>query len=986
MKLILKELITTNVVILASVCSNSYAANISTWSELNTTDNVTFAGDITASGTPTSISLNSTTPQTIDGAKHSLIGNTGYQLKIYEATDLTFQNLGTVSDGSAESNSYSYTDANGNTIYKTVGASVNNFSVSPFITSYASTAKLKNLTLDNDVFYNNTKYLNITFNDSANTSTIGSTVFAKNTSEYGALSIDRGLFEINDSYFVSNQGQTAGALYVVNVANLKIDNTVFANNKANEEAGAINILTGSTVDLISNSLFANNEARIDGGAINSSGLMKSITGTTFRENSAKHKGGAIWWGLTTTEGSTLPVSLKDVTFEKNKAATGGALHMYGGYQMHIDNATFKDNFVTGTDYDGQKELGGAAFFVEPEEVVIENSTFEQNKGSFGGAVYAAGTNFFVVDTDFKNNSATEGGAMYSDTTNLNIYAKTKDVTFEGNTAANDSDSYNGGAAVYFEADEDEQEFNVNAADGKKVIFNNTIAAYGDTPPNLNVNKSGLTYTSYDGSSINMENSGEIQFNDKVGDSSGNIFNINLYGGQLSIGQNDDINSSTDNPDGFLDNNNFNVMGDATLYTINDVVGTINFKNVNMGADLKVAADADLEAEKMDNISAESASGDGKVILSKVNVLKDSKGNSATVRFVSENMAQNVALDDNLEAMSPIYKYDVKDNQDGTLKFSRGEEPEPGPEPKPEPVDYNPDVFETNFIAHNISNIQDRINNLMFNDWNMFGYEDIYGRSSGDESIADGAWVKVYGFKDKFNYKNIFDVKSKTAMLFLGAQKDLDIFAHTRSKLNVYGGFVRGRTKYNHIKIDEKGEYIGANLINKNQNFIYGFNVTGGAMRSRNTDEYGKSHVKDAWAGVAGKLGYLIPVTRNVLAEPSIHASYTYIWTGNYTNSAGLRVKTENTSIFELVPNMRLNYRVNNDWMLFSDVRYIVNHNKGGDVRLDGSLIPSFNTIDYLEYGVGCKLERDAYDFEASIYRRDGNREGFNGYIGIKYNF
>lgn len=71
------------------------AADVSSWSELNTAENIKFAGDIQASGEPQTISINSqNNSQTIDGGQYSLTGASGYRILIDNRSELIIKNLG----------------------------------------------------------------------------------------------------------------------------------------------------------------------------------------------------------------------------------------------------------------------------------------------------------------------------------------------------------------------------------------------------------------------------------------------------------------------------------------------------------------------------------------------------------------------------------------------------------------------------------------------------------------------------------------------------------------------------------------------------------------------------------------------------------------------------------------------------------------------------------------------------------------------------
>jgi hypothetical protein len=41
---------------------------------------------------------------------------------------------------------------------------------------------------------------------------------------------------------------------------------------------------------------------------------------------------------------------------------------------------------------------------------------------------------------------------------------------------------------------------------------------------------------------------------------------------------------------------------------------------------------------------------------------------------------------------------------------------------------------------------------------------------------------------------------------------------------------------------------------------------------------------------------------------------------------------------------------------------------------------------FVAFGLGVRTHYNNYTFEVALYRRDGKREGFNGYLNLRYNF
>ena len=622
------------------------AVDVTTWGELNTNENIMLTSDILAEGEPQTIQINSgSTPQIIDGGKNSLIGAAGYNVQVNNNSEFTVQNFGKVVDGTEDNHTYSYIDLSGNAVYKTITGSINGFNLQPIQTNNINLLKY---TVDNVIYKNNTgQLLSVWLKDSTDNASIKNTVFYGNTLNSGTitgkamLTISRGTVDIDNLIVDSNIGKGADSILdFSSVSYTKINNSIFQNNKTSE-LGTLQ-LSGGNVE-INNSQFINNKMDYDGGSISVTSGLKSITNSIFKNNTAKYgAGGAIWFAQL----SSSPYFI-NTTFEGNKAVNdaGGAI------------------FIGGT-----SASTATAYIIDSE--------FKNNEASYGGGLYTyRSIDFYVVDTVFTNNKANEGGAIYAERENLNIFANTKDVTFSGNIATNTTDTYNGGAAVYYDVRNlTNVAFNINAANNKKVIFDNSIAAYGTgVDVNMNINKSGLSYIDIEGNTVKITNLGEIQFNDKVGDEENNIFNINLYGGTLSIGQNAHLNASIANPDGYINDNNFYVKGDSILNTVNNVIGEFAPKvfEIDNGVTLDYQFDVDLANEKSDTISV--TSNNGTFRLSSFNVISDADTEGLKIKYSGTNINGTVKEDYSITTSQKTYDVIAENDNDGSyIVFSATE--------------------------------------------------------------------------------------------------------------------------------------------------------------------------------------------------------------------------------------------------------------------------------------------------------------------------
>ncbi|WP_170283950.1 gliding motility-associated C-terminal domain-containing protein [Flagellimonas olearia] len=198
----------------------------------------------------------------------------------------------------------------------------------------------------------------------------------------GAMYIAGHGTRINNCIFRDNTSENrigSGAIYLWNVDNIVIENSLFENNSVlqndhdygNIGGGAMHIRFGSN-NRVENCRFVNNTSHYSGGAIYAWGENAQIVNCHFEGNFSDQRGGAIY------------VNFDDV---------------------HVSNSSFLNNSARG--------LGGA-MCINTDGSTISNSMFAQNTSQDnGGAVYNGGR-LSVSNALFNGNTTTLlGGAIYS---------------------------------------------------------------------------------------------------------------------------------------------------------------------------------------------------------------------------------------------------------------------------------------------------------------------------------------------------------------------------------------------------------------------------------------------------------------------------------------------------------------------------------------------------------------------------------------------
>lgn len=261
------------------------AADVTIWSDFNTTENIELKNDIQVEGTPKVIPLNSANNQTIDGGGYSIFGDTGFSFSINSTGALIFKNLGAYSEGSTEAGTFSYTDLNNETKYINISASVNSFK------DYCMTSwKPLTMNIENSVFADNgadrnARLIVVSSNQTLN---IKDSIFYNNKTANNEAIIGGGKANINieNSIFYNNTNLTGQGGVITNTGTVTIKDSYFVNNHADDDwdgfGGAIQLSTGSTGTTIEGSKFEGNTAYYDGGVIAMEGGASGVSGVYIK--------------------------------------------------------------------------------------------------------------------------------------------------------------------------------------------------------------------------------------------------------------------------------------------------------------------------------------------------------------------------------------------------------------------------------------------------------------------------------------------------------------------------------------------------------------------------------------------------------------------------------------------------------------------------------------------------------------------------------
>lgn len=265
------------------------------------------------------------------------------------------------------------------------------------------------------------------------------------------IDVDSSLGDVSDTKFISNYGSSGGAISVNNRGYSGISasignftNVLFENNESSYAGGAIVFDSGDssplTVGKFKDITFKDNKTGQNAGAlaVNGGVTLDDFENVKFEGNTANGAGGAICVndGKNTKFGN-----FTNVSFENNEAASGSAISaMAGGTFKDWKKVYFVDNKVTGN--------GGAGGVVSLNNATVGNWDVGVMQGadsdyrvSNGGGIYAGYSNFGnISNVAFKNlHAESAGGGIWNSSSTFGNFT---DVSFENISASNGGGIWN----------------------------------------------------------------------------------------------------------------------------------------------------------------------------------------------------------------------------------------------------------------------------------------------------------------------------------------------------------------------------------------------------------------------------------------------------------------------------------------------------------------------------------------------------------------
>ena len=465
------------------------------------------------------------------------------------------------------------------------------------------------------------------------------------------------------------------------------------------------------------------------------------------------------------------------------------------------------------------------------------------------------------------------------------------------------------------------------------------------------------------------------------------------------------------------------VGQTTLNTVNDSIHTYDVNNFTLSNNTKMVVDVDLANETMDRFTSNGyGEHNGDLIVSGMNLLSDSKSDSAEIFFAEEGLKDNVLngtgeLPDKYQtAYTPIYKYNVNyDNRadGGYFVFNRGGQNSSD--------SFNPSVLST--PVANQAGSQAVINETVrfaFQHMDLFSQLPFQQRiaiinnnryagvnngvnaisasrydvrtdtpqyNSEFEMINKGFWVKPFTSFETINLNNGPDVDAITYGTLVGFDSNFkELKRGWYNVQSIYGGYNGSQLSYDGVDTSLNGGVLGITETFYKGNFFTALTATAGANVGSSKTMYGNEDFTALLAGIGSKSGYNFEFKNGkYILQPILFMNYSFVNTFDYTNAAGVKIDSDPLHTFQINPQLKFISNLKNGWQPYASVGMVWNVLNSSKVRANDVILPKMSVDPYVEYGVGLQRNwKDRFTGFAQAMVRNGGRNGVALTFGFRW--
>lgn len=529
------------------------------------------------------------------------------------------------------------------------------------------------------------------------------------------------------------------------------------------------------------------------------------------------------------------------------------------------------------------------------------------------------------------------------------------------------------------------------------------------------------------SKVNVDGSDEVTLNANLTGSGASTLSIS--NGKVNLGSNSRI--SAFNTD--INNTNLNIANENSLSGLNTTfvgvnnlniangsIGHLSFNNVNLNGKLNMQVDADLANSTMDKLTASNAivGTNGEINVTHINLISPTAQKTLTLQFTDNtNLANAISYTKNTQiAYSPIYKYNVnyKANEDGgyftfTTPSASGQAGGYN--------DFNPAVvanpiavqtgtkatlnytFSYAFQQSDTFTKMPAMDRFMAMNSNRFAINDTRTNKGGtstdfNQNIYVGCpyhensavWFRPYAVFESIPFKNGPKVKTISYGTLIGFDTDFKHLKHGwHSVTSGYIGYNGAQVDTADVNTSLNGGLLGITETFYKKNFWTAITATTGANVAENHTMFGHDTSTSLMAGVGSKTGYNFEFKEGkFIIQPIWFMTYSMVNTFDFTNAAGVRIKTKPVHSIQLNPTIRFIGNIKG-WQPYASIGMVWSIMDETDGTANGVKLPEMHVKPFVQYGIGLQRtfgERFTGFLQAMVH--NGGRNGISLTGGFRW--
>ena len=249
------------------------------------------------------------------------------------------------------------------------------------------------------------------------------------------------------------------------------------------------------------------------------------------------------------------------------------------------------------------------------------------------------------------------------------------------------------------------------------------------------------------------------------------------------------------------------------------------------------------------------------------------------------------------------------------------------------------------------------------------------------------WFRPYASFEKVNLKNGPKVGNNMyGSYFGGDSKMYETKNGWDYQYSVYVGYNGSHQHYQGNSIYQNGGNLGATGVWYKGDFFTALTANVGANVAEASTMYGHEDFPMLMTGIASKTGYNWELAKGkFIIQPSYLMSYSFVNTFDYTNNAGVRIKSDPINAINIAPGVKFIGNLKHGWQPYIGVQIVWNIMDKTDFQAANVNLPDLSVKPYVQYGVGLQKrwgERFTGFFQTMI--RNGGRNGVALSLGFRW--